>query len=44
MERLNPPERAVVVLRDAFELPYDQIAEIVGSTAAPLAYCTVNRP
>ncbi|MFD0479415.1 sigma-70 family RNA polymerase sigma factor [Nonomuraea thailandensis] len=34
MERLSPPERAVFVLREAFELPYDQIAEIVGSSVA----------
>lgn len=33
MEKLNPPERAVVVLRDAFELPYEQIAEILGVSA-----------
>ncbi|TDD64692.1 RNA polymerase sigma-70 factor [Actinomadura darangshiensis] len=29
MERLSPPERAVFVLREAFELPYDQISEIL---------------
>ncbi|MEU4228375.1 RNA polymerase sigma-70 factor [Nonomuraea sp. NPDC026600] len=34
MERLSPPERAVFVLREAFELPYDQIAEIVGASVA----------
>lgn len=34
MERLTPPERAVFVLREAFELPYDDIAEIVGATQA----------
>ncbi|MFB4281995.1 RNA polymerase sigma-70 factor [Nonomuraea sp. MTCD27] len=34
MERLSPPERAVFVLREAFELPYDEIAEIVGSSVA----------
>jgi RNA polymerase sigma-70 factor (ECF subfamily) len=34
MERLTPPERAVFVLREAFELPYDEIASIVGVTAA----------
>ncbi|WP_312018724.1 RNA polymerase sigma factor SigJ [Streptomyces sp. I05A-00742] len=33
MERLTPPERAVFVLRDAFEMPYEQIAEVVGSSA-----------
>ncbi|WP_019631999.1 RNA polymerase sigma factor SigJ [Actinomadura atramentaria] len=32
MERLSPPERAVVVLRDAFALPYPEIADIVGAT------------
>lgn len=52
MERLNPPERAVVVLRDAFELPYEEIAEIVGTTAAhcrqlhrrALAYLAEGKP
>lgn len=34
MERLSPPERAVVVLREAFAMPYDEIAEIVGASAA----------
>lgn len=34
MERLTPPERAVFVLREAFELPYDTIAAILGATAA----------
>jgi RNA polymerase sigma-70 factor (ECF subfamily) len=34
MERLSPPERAVFVLREAFELPYDDIAETVGLSAA----------
>ncbi len=34
MERLSPPERAVFVLREAFELPYEQIAEIIGSSEA----------
>ncbi|MGK5550840.1 RNA polymerase sigma factor SigJ [Actinomadura kijaniata] len=34
MERLTPPERAVLVLRDAFEMPYDRIAEVVGASAA----------
>jgi RNA polymerase sigma-70 factor (ECF subfamily) len=34
MERLSPPERAVFVLREAFDLPYDEIAEILGSHAA----------
>jgi RNA polymerase sigma-70 factor, ECF subfamily len=34
MERLTPPERAVFVLREAFGLPYGDIAPIVGATAA----------
>lgn len=34
MERLSPPERAVFVLREAFGLPYDRVAEIIGSTDA----------
>jgi RNA polymerase sigma-70 factor (ECF subfamily) len=29
MERLSPPERAVFVLREAFTLPYDEIAPMV---------------
>ncbi|MFC4907573.1 RNA polymerase sigma-70 factor [Actinomadura gamaensis] len=34
MERLSPPERAVFVLREAFELPYGDIARIIGVPAA----------
>ncbi len=34
MERLTPPQRAVDVLRTAFVLPYDEIAEILGRSAA----------
>ncbi|TDD13895.1 sigma-70 family RNA polymerase sigma factor [Kribbella turkmenica] len=30
MERLTPPQRAVYVLRTAFLLPYDEIADIIG--------------
>jgi RNA polymerase sigma-70 factor (ECF subfamily) len=33
MERLSPPERAVFVLREAFQLPYDDIADIIASPA-----------
>lgn len=36
MERLSPPERAVFVLREAFDLPYDRIAEILDS---PVVTC-----
>jgi RNA polymerase sigma-70 factor (ECF subfamily) len=32
LERLTPPERAVYVLRTAFDLPYAEIAEIVDRT------------
>lgn len=34
LERLTPPERAVFVLREAFALPYDEIAVILESSAA----------
>lgn len=34
MERLSPPERAVFVLREAFRLPYDDIAGIIDRPAA----------
>ncbi len=34
MERLSPPERAAFVLREAFELPYEEISEIVGTSVA----------
>jgi len=34
LERLNPLERAVLVLRDVFDLEYAEIADIVGRTPA----------
>ncbi len=34
MERLSPPERAIFVLREAFAMSFDEIAEILGMTAA----------
>jgi RNA polymerase sigma-70 factor (ECF subfamily) len=34
LETLGPTERAVFVLRDVFETPYDEIAEAVGRTQA----------
>jgi RNA polymerase sigma-70 factor (TIGR02957 family) len=34
LETLTPTERAVFVLRDVFDLPYDEIAEAVGKNAA----------
>ncbi|MFD0684311.1 RNA polymerase sigma factor SigJ [Actinomadura fibrosa] len=36
MERLSPPERAVFVLREAFDMPYDRIAGILDE---PVATC-----
>jgi RNA polymerase sigma-70 factor (ECF subfamily) len=32
LERLSPTERAAYILREAFDYPYGQIAEIIGST------------
>ncbi|MFI0796406.1 RNA polymerase sigma factor SigJ [Micromonospora rubida] len=34
LERLTPPERAVYVLRTAFDLPYAQVGEILDRSAA----------
>ncbi len=34
LETLAPAERAVFVLREVFDLPYDEIAEAVGKTSA----------
>jgi RNA polymerase sigma-70 factor (ECF subfamily) len=34
LERLSPGERVVFVLREAFELGFDEIAELIGTTAA----------
>jgi RNA polymerase sigma-70 factor (TIGR02957 family) len=34
LETLGPSERAVFVLHEVFETPYDQIAEVVGKTPA----------
>ncbi|MGZ4508748.1 MAG: RNA polymerase sigma factor SigJ [Blastococcus sp.] len=33
LERLTPPERAVFVLREAFDLPFEEIADVVGLSA-----------
>ncbi|GAB4050749.1 RNA polymerase sigma-70 factor [Catellatospora paridis] len=32
MERLTPPERGVYLLRETFELPYEEIADVLGLT------------
>lgn len=34
LERLSPPERAVFVLREAFDFPYEQIGDVVGLSPA----------
>jgi RNA polymerase sigma-70 factor (TIGR02957 family) len=34
LETLGPAERAVFVLREVFEMPYDEIAEAIGKSAA----------
>ncbi|MET8450134.1 RNA polymerase sigma-70 factor [Streptomyces sp. NPDC005209] len=34
LEKLTPTERAAYVLREAFDYPYEQIAEIIGQTQA----------
>jgi RNA polymerase sigma-70 factor (ECF subfamily) len=34
LERLTPPERAVYALRAAFDVPYEEIAEILGRTVS----------
>lgn len=34
MERLSPTQRAAYVLREAFDYPYDQIAEVIQSSEA----------
>ncbi|MFF1834506.1 RNA polymerase sigma-70 factor [Streptomyces sp. NPDC058231] len=34
LEKLTPTERAAYVLREAFDYPYEQIAEIIGQTRA----------
>ena len=37
LETLGPAERAVFVLREVFDTPYDEIAEAVGKKPAPHA-------
>ncbi len=34
LERLSPPERAVLLLRDVFGYGYDEVAELIGRTEA----------
>ncbi|MFT3711869.1 MAG: sigma-70 family RNA polymerase sigma factor [Archangium sp.] len=34
LERLSPPERAVLVLHEVFDYPHEKIAELVGRTAS----------
>src|SRR5260370_15192997 len=35
LETLSPPERLAFVLHDMFDLPFDEIADIVGSSPVP---------
>jgi RNA polymerase sigma-70 factor (TIGR02957 family) len=42
LERLTPVERAVFVLREAFDYGYDEIAEIVGKTPANVRQLAVR--
>ncbi|UOZ06348.1 RNA polymerase sigma-70 factor [Amycolatopsis sp. WQ 127309] len=52
LETLTPTERAVFVLRDVFDLPYDEIADAVGKSAAAVrqiahrarSHVTARRP
>jgi len=52
LETLGPVERAVFLLREVFEMPYDEIAEAVGKSAAAVrqvahrarAHVTARRP
>ncbi|WP_328646958.1 RNA polymerase sigma-70 factor [Amycolatopsis sp. NBC_00348] len=52
LETLAPTERAVFVLRDVFDLPYDEIADAVGKSAAAVrqiahrarSHVTARRP
>ncbi|MGX7732870.1 RNA polymerase sigma-70 factor [Rhodococcus sp. 2H158] len=52
LETLGPVERAVFVLREVFDTPYDEIAEVVGKTPAAVRqiahrarrHVTVRRP
>ena len=34
LQTLTPVERAVFVLREVFDVPYDEIAEAIGKSAA----------
>jgi RNA polymerase sigma factor (sigma-70 family) len=36
LETLGPTERAVFVLREVFEIPYGEIAEAIGKSAATI--------
>jgi len=40
LETLGPTERAVFVLREVFEMPYEEIAEIIGKTEAAVRQVT----
>jgi len=42
LETLGPAERAVFVLREVFDVPYDEIAEAVGKTSAAVRQIAVR--
>jgi RNA polymerase sigma-70 factor, ECF subfamily len=42
LERLNPVERAVLILRDAFDLEYAEIADVVGRSPANVRQIAVR--
>ena len=43
LETLTPTERAVFVLREVFDLGYDELAEAVGKTRPPSARSPTGR-
>ena len=43
LERLRPDERAVLVLRESFDYPFDEIAEIVGKSRPTAARSSAAR-
>ena len=44
LESLSPEQRAVFLLREVFDYPYDRIAEIVGKSEANARQLAVARP
>lgn len=44
LETLGPTERAVFVLREVFETPYDEIAQAIGKSPAAVRQIAGTRP